>query len=205
MPKHEFYADPTLFDQWQNTASNWLCAKGDKVCPYAWAITFAVLGAVLVAVSMVLIGVSLHDTVADSGPAWNQSLARGITSVVALATAQALLRQSLDAWPRDVAFPEQLCRVARYLGWPPAQGLQSSDLNALKPPPKPLPVAIDREAVQAFFAGVRAAGVNVVIAKALFTAGIRSPQQLLAATDDELVAIRGVGTATVRKLRAQFG
>jgi hypothetical protein len=204
MSKHEFYADPTLFDQWQSTACNWLGDKGDKVCPYAWVISFAVLGAVLLFISMVLIGISLQDAAAYVAPTWNQSLARGVTSVVALATSQWLLRQSLSAWPGDVALPRQLINAAGYVGWRPAPRLTRSEPPVPEQAPQGAPASLDREALQAFFAGVRAAGVNVAIAKALFAAGIRSPQRLRAARDSELVAIRGVGPATVRKLRAQF-
>ncbi len=205
MSKHEFYADPTLFDQWQSTAGNWLGAKGDKVCPYAWVISFAVLGVVLVSIALIVIGISLQDATAFVEPAWNQSLARGIASVVALATSQWLFRQALNAWPGDVALPRQLCNAADYIGWRPAAHLKRSESLVCERAPQRVSAAVDREAVQAFFAGVRAAGINVAIAKALFAAGIRSPQQLCAARDSELVAIRGVGPATVRKLRAQFG
>ena len=204
MSKHEFYADPTLFDQWHSTAGNWLGAKADKVRPYAWVISFAVLGAVLVSISMVLIGISLQDAAAYVEPAWNQSLARGVTSVVALATSQWLFRQALNAWPSDVAFPRHLSNAAGYIGWRPAPRLKRSEPSVPKQALQGAPAGLDREAVQAFLAGVRAAGVNVAIAKALFAAGIRSPQRLRAAHDSELVAIRGVGPATVRKLRAQF-
>lgn len=203
MPKHEFYADPTLFDQWQGAAGHWLCARSDKVCPFAWVLAFTVLGAALLSISVVLLGISWQNTIANGTPAWNQSLARGVTSVAALATAQWLFRQALDVWPRDVALPEIVRAAARYVGWRPRGGSKTPIINALKRTEKASPA--DRAAVQAFFAGVRAAGCNVSIAKALFAAGIRTPRQLLAAGDDELVAIRGVGPATVRKLRAQFG
>jgi hypothetical protein len=205
MPKHEFYADPTLFDQWQSTAGNWLCARGEKVCPYAWVIAFTVFGTVLVCISMVLLGILLQQTVAQMGPAWNHSLARGVTSVVALATAQWLFRQALDAWPCDAELPGQLCSAARCVGWRPAAGPNKAARRAPMQTAKPLSAAVEQDAVQAFFAGVKAAGVNVAIARALLAAGIRSPRQLLAASDDQLVAIRGVGPVTVRKLRAQFG
>jgi hypothetical protein len=205
MPKHEFYADPTLFDQWQNSAGNWLYAWGDKVRPYAWVVAFAGLGAVLASISMIFIGISLREAAVDITPAWNQSLARGGASVVALATVQWLFRQALDAWPRDVDLPRRVRRAARFVGWRPVAGAKRADQGTLKQPPKSPAAAVDPEAMRAFFAGVRAAGVNVAIARALFAAGVRSPRQLLAASDDDLVAIRGVGPATVRKLRTQFG
>ncbi|MGD8673060.1 MAG: helix-hairpin-helix domain-containing protein [Thiogranum sp.] len=205
MREHEFYADPTLFDQWQRIASDWLCEKNDKCCPYGWALGFALLGTALVLVSLTALGFSLHSAATQLAPAWNESLARGVTAVTALAAAQALFRQALDAWPQDTRLPAQLLKAGRYVGWQPVRPVRAANSAVTKPVEKRSQPGPDGEALQRFFAGVRAAGVNVAIAKALFTAGIRSPQQLMAASDRRLVAIRGVGPATVRKLRAQFG
>lgn len=201
MSKHEFYADPTLFDHWQSSAGNWLCAHGGRLCPYAWTLVFALLGAVLMSVSITVLGVSLHDTVTRLDSVWNQRLAQGITAVVALAAAQTLFRRALDAWPRDTRIPRPVRRAARYVGWRPARhGVATSP--ALGEPS--IHRSAEREAIQAFFSGVRDAGVNVTIARALFSAGIRSPQQLQHASNSQLAAIRGVGPATVRKLRIRF-
>ena len=107
-------------------------------------------------------------------------------------------------------FPAKICSLGRCLPTAASASSISASVGAAysavtKPVEKRSQPGPDGEALQRFFAGVRAAGVNVAIAKALFTAGIRSPQQLMAASDRRLVAIRGVGPATVRKLRAQFG
>ncbi|MGA7799679.1 MAG: hypothetical protein WCC36_02620, partial [Gammaproteobacteria bacterium] len=59
----------------------------------------------------------------------------------------------------------------------------------------------DREDPQAFLARLRAAGLNVRVARAVYLAGLRSEQQLRDADDDALLAIAGVGPATVTKLR----
>jgi Helix-hairpin-helix domain len=195
MSEHEFYADPTLFDHWQSSAGNWLCALGGKLCPYAWVIAFAALGGVLVVISLAVLGISMHDTVDPAGTTWNRSLAQGITSVVALAAAQTLFRRALDAWPRDAGIPRAVRRAARYVGW------RWPGVGSRKPVS---PTAAEHEAIQAFFSGVREAGVNMSIARALLVAGIRSPRQLRDASDSQLTAIRGVGPATVRKLRARF-
>lgn len=53
-----------------------------------------------------------------------------------------------------------------------------------------------------FFRTLRKAGINVKIARAIFTGGIKCAEDLDGKTDAELLAIRGVGPATVRKLRA---
>lgn len=205
MRKHEFYADPTLFDQWQRSASDWFCEKSDKIRPYGWTIGFALLGAALILVSLTALGFSLHSAASRLAPAWNQALARGVTAVAALAAAQALLRQALDAWPQNTRIPAQVLKAGRYVGWRPMRPVRAANVAVTKSVEKRSQSGPDGEALQRFFAGVRAAGVNVAIAKALFAAGIRSPQQLMAASDRRLVAIRGVGPATVRKLRAQFG
>jgi len=197
MPKHEFYADPTVFDHWQSHAGGWLCTQGEKVCPYGWALAFSVLGAVLVGVSVTLLGMSVHDTVTRQELFWNQWMAQGVTAVSALAGAQMLFRLALDAWPGLAGAPRPVRRAARFVGWHP-------EARAARKPGS-APADSEREAIQAFFAGVRDAGVNVSIARALFAAGIRSPQQLKGASDGQLAAIRGVGPATVRKLRARFG
>lgn len=197
MTKHEFYADPTLFDHWQSSAGNWLCAQGGKLCPYGWVIAFATFGGLLVSISLAILGVSLHDTLGRQAPAWNQSLAQGVIAVVALAAAQVLFQRALEAWPRNTRIPRQVLRAAQWVGWRPVRAVVRNAPNARR--------SGEREAIQAFFAGVREAGVNVTIARALFAAGIRSPRQLQQASDAQLAAIRGVGPATVCKLRQHFG
>lgn len=198
MSKHEFYADPTVFDHWQSSAGSWLCAQGVKVSPYGWTLAFAALGTLLAGISAAVFGASFHDTVSRQGLPWNQLLVQGITVVVAMAAAQTLFRYALDAWPGHTVIPLPLRRAARYVGWRPAA-------PAAAPVPGPVVArGSEREVIQAFFAGVREAGVNVTIAKALFAAGIRSPKQLREASDRQLAAIHGVGPATVRKLRTRF-
>lgn len=58
---------------------------------------------------------------------------------------------------------------------------------------------------KAFFRAVKAAGINVRIARALYSAGFRTAEQVRACEDARLLAIPGIGRATLRKLRVQFG
>ena len=58
---------------------------------------------------------------------------------------------------------------------------------------------------QRFFRAVKAAGINVRIAHALYAAGFRTAEQVRMADDQALLAAPGIGPATLRKLRAQFG
>lgn len=54
---------------------------------------------------------------------------------------------------------------------------------------------------QWFLGRLREAGLNVRVAKAVYLAGLRSEQHLRAADDAALLAINGVGPATLAKLR----
>jgi len=134
---------------------------------------------------------------------WNQALAQGVTIIIALTASASLFKQAMQAWPRTIDMADGLRGLARFTGWrKPQQAALSGVSNAA--PRTPVNLAADRLAVQEFFTGVRAAGVNVAIAKALFAAGVRSAQHLSRTDDSDLYGIRGVGPATVRKLRAHF-
>ena len=56
-----------------------------------------------------------------------------------------------------------------------------------------------------FFRAVKDAGINVRIARTLYNAGFRSGDQVRDCNDQRLLAIDGIGHATLRKLRLQFG
>lgn len=202
MSKHDFYADPTVFDQLLEQSRAWFCARLGPLCPYGWSIGFATLSVVFLGLAVAILIAALRGSISSVEPAWNESLASGIAVVVALAASQSLFRLVLTAWPETIAMPLKLLRLGQAIAWQ----------QAIRKPLKPRAIRKDRrkttpgerDQVQAFFSGVRAAGVNVAIARALFTAGIRSPQQLLDARDEQLHSIRGVGPATVRKLREHF-
>jgi len=73
------------------------------------------------------------------------------------------------------------------------------------PRPAPVPAAPSGEESWAYLETLRAAGINVRVAKALFMAGFRSAQALREADDAALLAIQGVGPATLSKVRVRFG
>ncbi|HHJ18081.1 MAG TPA: helix-hairpin-helix domain-containing protein [Gammaproteobacteria bacterium] len=104
--------------------------------------------------------------------------------------------------------PVRLHVLVRWLGFDipvPAAGEQPAQVyERTEQQTQPLSIA-DRQAAQEFLAGVRAAGVNVTIARALYAAGIRSARHLQLARDEQLRRIHGVGPATVRRLRVHFG
>lgn len=209
MSDHEFYAEPTVFDHWQTRIGSWLCSRFSGLCPYGWVIGFGVLGLVFLVIAMAAFALILNSS-ADSSPlVWNQSIAQTLIVLIGLTAAQMLFRQALVGWPSQIELPVFWRRMGCYIGSQQPIRQQSAKQTVAttelyRPNPVPKQSAEDRQAIQDFFAGVRAAGVNVAIAKALFGAGIRSPRQLLKARDRHLHAIHGVGPATVRKLRAQF-
>ena len=195
MHKHDFYADPTVFDQWQTQAGNWFCARFRKLCPYAWVIGFSALGVLFLSVAGGVWVYSLQSTASGSLVSdMNHLLAQCVSLVMALIATQVLFKQALAAWPEHIEMPGKLHTTLRYLGLQkriPEPATVSSLSQS-----QSLGVESEREAVKEFFAGVRAAGVNVSIAKALFAAGVRSSQQLCSARNEDLHAIRGVGPAT---------
>lgn len=56
-----------------------------------------------------------------------------------------------------------------------------------------------------FFHALKKAGINVQVARTLYSAGFRSADQVRDCDDARLLAIPGIGQATLRKLRVQFG
>jgi hypothetical protein len=211
MQDHEFYADPTVFDYWQSRVADWFCGHSRKLSPYGWALAFVSMAALFAVTAVGVFGWVLVSRMAGEGlVAWNQSMAQVITIMMALLACQAMLQQALQSWPAGTVMPYRLRRLVHLCGWQvPASALPPKRVTQQPPRIRQsdlpgTPAAPSREDVQAFFAGVRAAGVNVTIARALFSAGVRTPRQLCSASDECLLAIHGVGQATVRKLRIHF-
>jgi hypothetical protein len=205
MYDHEFYTDPTLFDRWLGRLGRGLQGVSGNVRPFVWSAAFALLGLVMLAIAALLLGVLVHHASGAQSSSWAQPPAQGVTVLVALLAAQRLFCQAFGAWPACRALPESVRRLALQLGGQPAaRSLPCGQPGAV--PPQPVAagetVSADEET---FIASLRSAGVNATIARTLFAAGIQSRQQLMHASDRQLVTIRGVGPATVRKLRAHFG
>ncbi len=132
---------------------------------------------------------------------WALALAAGGLALLLLAAFQLLA-----AWLGGPAAIAHLL-AAVLLPWPAGRLLTAAERAARPCPPvrpaRPAPRR-PRLAGTAFLAEVRRAGVNVRIARALYAAGVRSLGDLRRASDAELLAIRGVGQATVRRLRAHL-
>jgi len=207
MLKHDFYADPTVFDQLKNDAVNWFCARFGKLCPYSWTISFCMLGLVFLSVATAVFVSLLQQSLGGEAPSvLNQSLAQAVTMMIALLAAQVVFKQALDAWPRQFEMPNRLRFAAACLGFKIPEPSVRAVPEKVRVSARTRPDASDsdQQAIQEFFAGVRAAGVSVTIAKSLFAAGMRSADRLHAARDAQLHRIHGVGPVTVRKLRTHF-
>jgi hypothetical protein len=199
----EFYADPTVFDQWQRDTGNWIGRYRERVLPFSWAIGFGALAAGFLTVAVAVPVDSLqHATSAGTVTSWNSALAAGVTFLIASTASIGLFRHAADAWPASEPLLDAGGKAAG-LKHSSQLGRTSPAGVSARPRTGGIP-AVDRQAIQEFFAGVRNAGVNVSIAKALFAAGVRSVQHLQQVEDSYLHGIRGVGPATVRKLRAHF-
>ena len=211
MQDHEFYADPTVFDYWQSRAGDWLRNHSRHLFLFGWTLAFTGMATLFALTAVGVFGWTLVSRMGGEGiMAWNQSMAQVITIMMALLACQAMLRQALQSWPAGVAMPRRLRHLTRLCGWDvpasamPAKPAPVSPARTRQPAGRKASASPSREDVQAFFSGVRAAGVNVTIARALFVAGVRTPQQLCRASDRRLLAIRGVGPVTVGKLRRYF-
>lgn len=201
----EFYSDPTLFDRWLSRLKQYLQSVAGNIRPYVWTAAFALLGMVMLSIAASLLGVLVHHATGTQSPPWAQPPAQGVTVLVALLAAQRLFCQACGAWPAHKALPECMRRMALYLGGQPAvRSLLTGEAIAAAPEPVTAGEA-ESGNEETFVAGLRSAGINPAIARMLFAAGIQSQRQLMHASDRQLVAIRGVGPATVRKLRAHFG
>jgi hypothetical protein len=205
MSEHEFYADPTVFDLWQERTGGWLSAHGSRFGPYVWTAAFSGSAAILLGIAVAVLSSSVLQRIDPVlQPPGKQSLAQWLTVLIALLASQGLLQQSLVAWPADRNMPEVLRMIFRRCGFSGPALSRPGPLDPGDAPASAALVSASDSEVKAFFAGVREAGVNVTTAKALFAAGVRSARRLKETPDGRLLQIRGVGPATVRRLRARF-
>ena len=204
MSDHEFYADPTVFDLWQDRTGGWFSVRAARLRPYIWSVAFSGLAVLLLGIALSVLGYSVYQRVqSGAAPGWNNSLAQWLTVLMALLACHGLLEQALTAWPRERVFPPRLRKLVRLCGFRAPVTAERPAVAATGTVHTGFEAATAQE-IRMFFVGARAAGVNVAIAKALFAAGIRSVSHLRASADEQLLQIHGVGPATVRRLRSHF-
>ncbi len=183
---HDYYADPTLFDRCHALLADRARRLLQRTRPYYWGWGFALVASLCyLSVALIVAEMAVAGAAVAVGAAWPQSLASSIGALMALGGG---------------TFFQRLARAA--LPAPPGPKPRKAAAPAQRP--RPAATAPGRAEVQQFFREVRAAGVNVSIARALFAAGIRTVAQVRGCDDRELLRIHGVGPATVRRLRARF-
>ncbi|HSH30852.1 MAG TPA: helix-hairpin-helix domain-containing protein, partial [Thiohalobacter sp.] len=169
------YQEATLFDQalaaLRQRLRTWLPARAEQ----RWALAFRGQAALF---ALLGLGVLLHGL--QAGAADASPLVAVMASAGLMATAHFLFNI-----PRRTARPAAPA-CARHEPVPaPARAMHRS---RLQPQPRPQPRVSPRD----FLNELRRAGVNVRIAKALFTAGVRSPEAVRRSSDAALLAIHGV-------------
>lgn len=186
------YQEATLFDQAFAAAMHriqaWLPARRD----HRWHLALRTLAAMFVLLS----AVSLFQGLQNANTAGAQLVAVLATGGL-MAMTHFLLNQCRPATTRKLQASAAAPAAAPASQADPVPLSESASRVTSAQPAATTP--------RDFLLAVREAGVNVRIAKALYTAGIRNSEAVRRSPDDTLLAIRGVGPATLRRLRETFG
>lgn len=206
LPHDDMYYDRTWFDE----LGAWLLQTCRRYMPRSrgqlWSTGFSLFAGLCVAWAA---GLATHSVVFDVTP--NECLAQMLAAMLLLAAARHFLAatgmSATSALPRsklisrtDVA-PQLTARAqvqTKAVATPRNVSTQSSRQSSHC---KSLPATDPKK----FFHDVKKAGINVRIARTLYSAGFRSGDQVRDCEDACLLAIDGIGQATLRKLRLQFG
>lgn len=185
-PAHDnLYREATLFDQafaaLAQRLQAWLPARPEQ----RWRLAFRGLAALF---ALLGLGVLLHGLQAGAA---GSALVAIPASAGLMATAHFLFTAT-----RQAAQPAAPAR--RQTASAPVPGMHRTRPHAQARPQS-------RVSSRYFLSELRQAGVNVRIARALYTAGVRSPEAVRRSRDAALLAIHGVGPATLRRLRETFG
>jgi hypothetical protein len=192
-----FYHDRTWFDE----LGAWLVRYAQRWCPRhparLWSAGFAAFAALCVVWAAAL----ATQCVLMDLPR-NESIAQWLAAVLLLVAARHFLAvTSLSA----AAAIDERRRI---------KGAPSRQPSAKAPTPLHCAALVGTSGAtahssdddpQRFFRAVKATGINVRIAYALYAAGFRTAEQVRVAEDNALLAAPGIGPATLRKLRTQFG
>lgn len=195
-PYDDLYHDRTWFD----ALGDWLMQRARRLLPRnrarLWTTGFALFASLCVAWAA---GLATQAVLFEA--AWNQRAAELLAAGLLLVAARHFL-----------AVTGLSARPARKLVTRPAEQAAAIPVTTQTPAPRradarpqAAPSAADNRGAQVFFRALREAGINVRIAQALYAGGFRSAAQVRACSDAQLLATPGVGQATLRKLRIQFG
>ncbi len=192
-PHDDLYHDRTWFDG----LGDWLSKRIRHACPRhparLWSAGFAAFAALCVAWSAAL----ATQCVLVEMPR-NEMYAHWLAAALLLVAARHFL--AVTGMSAANSIPAQL----RIKSAPADAAAATHAEPAASKAQAPVRRGTDEDPQQ-FFRAVKLAGINVRIAYALHAAGFRSADQVRAADDAALLAAPGVGPATLRKLRAQFG
>jgi len=189
------YQDRTWFDQLAERLMRRCMQRLPRNQGRLWTGGFALFAALCVAWAA---GLAAHTVLVDLPP--NQAGAQILAALLLLAAARHFLAvtglSAADAQPRHKLIRRTVPRR------PPVE--RTAPVAQARVAQCPSTPSCPDDAQQ-FFRDVRAAGVNVRIAHALYAAGFRNAEQVRAADDRHLRAMPGIGAATLRKLRVKFG
>jgi hypothetical protein len=198
----DFYADPTIFDRCQRIAAGCFSARFVRIRRYAWVVALFVAAAVLLATATWLLLFSVWTRIgSEPTSSWNASFAQWLAVWLALLTAHQLLQYTARAWPMDAAVPGRVAMIFGWIGTLPARPGGDAALERTTADLVVSRVDADDSESKRFLLALRALGVSVGVAKSLSAAGIRCTRQLRGMPDVDLLRIRGVGPATLRRLR----
>ena len=200
----DMYYDRTWFDE----LGAWLLQVCRRYLPRGrehqlWTTGFTLFAGLCVAWAA---GLATHCMLFDVAP--HECLAQMLAALLLLVAARHFL--AVTGMCAASALPQRKLIRRTGAGKPitdpmPVQG--KATVSSRSPAPQPIPpqrpsIAGDS---RLFFQAIKQAGINVQIARTLYTAGFRSGDQVRDCNDARLLAIPGIGQATLRKLRVQFG
>lgn len=205
MELHDSYRQATIFDQlWLALARGLRCPawlRGHRAWGWAFgamALMFGLIGAAFL----------LDALTPGSG---NSALASLGSALLSLGVFRHFARCALPLLQNHPARRQApAARAARRSARPAPRGPREAGSARRAPaavvnpsPSRPVP-GLSLAERRAYLAGLREAGVNVRIARALVGAGYLSGAMVWRASDAEILAIPGVGPATLRKIRTCF-
>jgi hypothetical protein len=201
MDLHSSYRQTTVFDQLWLALLRGLRHTTRLQGRRTWGWTFGLL-----ALLFGVIGAAFLLNALDPGPGQSALASLG-SALLALGVFRHFARCALPLLrPHGARRPAPQARAVVRRRSPalevaPAAASRAKVVAQPRERPAPSPSAAER---RAYLAGLRAAGVNIRSARALVSAGYLSGTALQHASDTEILAIRGVGPATLKKIRACF-
>lgn len=189
---HDYYVHLTWFDRCQAVGTHWLSSRVEGWRPNLWSWAFNLFAVLCYfALAMIVADFSLAAGSAAASVSGLQSVATTLAVAMALGA--------------GVQF-QRLARLVNAETLRKRRAQSRSPAHASRPGSghKPERRLKRQQAMRAFFLELRAAGVDVSIARALLAAGIHTPRRLAAVDDRVLLQIQAMDAATVRRLRRHF-